>query len=363
VDGWHRLFAAKVFGVSRLPCEFVQETDAVGPIYGEIEDVRVDESTVELEGWCIDPDARIDGIELRADEGIAQTSMRIWSEEAARAFPRVSQEASSGFVVKSKWKEEADSPAALEVVALRDQLPIGRMSFRLLPDMFEEGTWPEAELARRLWGTGNSRALAIRGSNCAYDLLTTLGRYRSLESFGSVLDWGCGVGLLQPFLGSYLPDATITGIDFDEDAVQWCRRAGFAGTFSATGVLPPTELPPESFDLVLGNAILPRLRREEQLAWLQELSHLMKSRAYAALSVNGELVRPLLKDADAMTELDREGIYTRPTEPGPASRVGRVATYQTEVFTRQACAGLFDVVVYAAGGVYNQQDLLILRKR
>jgi trans-aconitate methyltransferase len=236
------------------------------------------------------------------------------------------------------------------------------MSFHLFPEIFEERRWPLPELARRLWGTENLRAVSIRGSNCAYDLLRTVGRYRSLDSCQFVLDWGCGVGLLQPFIGRYLPTAEITGIDFDEDAVQWCREAGFPGNFSTAPNLPPTELPPESFDLVLGNSTLARLGRDEQRAWLEELSRLMKSRAYAALSVNGELVRPLLKEADAVTELDREGICTRSAAVGQAGRAGEAITYQTEVFTRRECAKLFDIVAYARGGVYNQHDLVILRK-
>ena len=333
IDGWHRLFAAKLFGITRLPCEFVQEEDVVRPMYGEIEDVNARDSTVEVKGWCIDRGAHIDGVELRA-EGMAQTSLRIWSEEAARAFPGVPPEAISEFVLESKRDGPPGSSRLLELVALRDLLPVGHMSVRVFPDLFEERNWPHPELARRLWGTENPRVLSIRGSNCAYDLLTPVGRYRSLDSYRSVLDWGCGAGLLQPFMRHYLPNAEITGIDFDQDAVQWCREAGFSGTFSSAPSIPPTEFPSESFDLVLGHSALTRLDREEQRAWLEELNRLMKTEGMLPLSVNGELV----------------------------STLGGTVTYQSEAFTRRECERLFDVVLYEEGGIFNQQDLIILRK-
>ena len=338
MDGWHRLFAAKLFGITRLPCEFVQVEDVVRPIYGEIQNVTADDSTLEVEGWCIHPESRIDGVELRAEERIVQTSLSASSEAAQRAFPGVSPDAISGFVLKSQRDGQPAGSAHLEVVALKDQLPIGHMSVNVFPEIFEEREWPQQALARRLWGTENFRALALRGSNCAHDMLTTVGRYRSLDSCESVLDWGCGASLLQPFIRRHLPDAQVTGIDFDEDAVQWCQEAGFSGSFSRVSAVPPTDLPPESFDLVLGQSTLTRLDPEEQRAWLEELSRLMTRRGYAALSVNGELVRPLLEES-----------------------AGTV-TYQTEAFTRRECARFFDVIVYARGGVYNQHDLVVLRK-
>jgi 2-polyprenyl-3-methyl-5-hydroxy-6-metoxy-1,4-benzoquinol methylase len=358
IDGWHRLFAAKLFGVTQLPFEFAHEEDVVRPIYGEIKDVKANDSMVEVEGWCIDPEARIDAVEVRPEEGAAQICRYIWSEDAARAFPGLPREGISGFVLKSQRDGQRDSVLRLELIALSDQLPIGRMSIRVFPEINEERKWPQSRLARRLWGTENPRACSIRGSNCAHDLLTAVGRYRSLESHRSVLDWSCGAGLLQPFIRRYLPDAQITGIDFDEDAVRWCREAGFSETFSHAPAIPPTEFRSESFDLVLGHSALTRLGSEEQRAWLEELSRLIKRRGYAALSVNGELVRPLLKEPDVVSELDREGICVRASEPPRDSAV----TYQTEVFTRRECGRFFDVVMYAKGGVYNQQDLIILRK-
>jgi len=355
MDGWHRLFAAKLFGVTRLACEFVQEEDVVRPIYGEVEELNAKDSTLEVKGWCVDPDARLDGVELRVDDRLAQTSIRVWSEEAARAFPQAPREAICGFVLEAR-RDGPDGSSLLEFVALRDQLPVGHMSIHVLPGIADQQRWPQPQLARRLWGTDNFRALSIRGSNCAHDLLTTVSRYRSLDSCESVLDWGYGGALLQPFIRRYLPDAHITGIDFEEDAVGWCREAGFSGTFAGAPAVPPTELASDSFDLVLGHSVLTRLGREEQRAWLEELGRLLGNRGYAALSVNGELIRPLLKEPHIASELDRQGIHTLPSGNGGS------VTYQTEAFTRGLCAGLFDVVMYARGGVNNQQDLIILRK-
>jgi SAM-dependent methyltransferase len=209
------------------------------------------------------------------------------------------------------------------------------------------------------------RKLALVSLNVLHDMLEPVSRHRALESFDSVLDWGCGCGVLEAFMPLLLPEAEITGIDSDEEAVEWCRRSGPPGTYLTVPTMPPTGLPPESFDLVLGYSRLPRLGREGQSAWLAEISRLLASGGYAALTVYGELVRPFVTDRRVLADLEAKGISEGTSEDGwgdAGAANGSGPTYQTRAYCVEQYARWLDVVAYVEGGVNSQQDLVVLRK-
>jgi len=99
---------------------------------------------------------------------------------------------------------------------------------------------------------------------------------------------------LQFFLPQFLPTANVVGIDVDKGAVEWCKHSGLPGRFKSLDAIPPTDLPYDTFDLVLGYSVLTCLARDTQLAWLAELHRVVKPRGYLVVTVNGEGVRPFL---------------------------------------------------------------------
>jgi SAM-dependent methyltransferase len=195
------------------------------------------------------------------------------------------------------------------------------------------------------------------------DMVEPVSGHRDLESFTSVLDWGCGCGVLETFMRQLLPKAEITGIDTDEEAIEWCRRSGSPATYLSVPALPPTDLAPDSFDLVLGYSTLSRLGREGQSAWIAEISRLLASGGYAALTVYGELMRPFVTDRSVLRELENEGISEGAAGGSAEARNGARPTYQTRAYCVEEYARWLDVVAYVEGGVNSQQDLIVLRKR
>lgn len=364
VDGWHRLFAAKVFGARRLRGELVDPAGRLKPLRGGIDELGLEGRRLRIRGWCLDPAGEISGVEVRAAERLVGVAGMERRPDIGAVFERVPHAARSGFALDCEHDLEVNGLARLELTALRDLLPVGRMSACYLPGMFEEREWPPGPLAERVLDVSDPRQMALVSLKALHDMLEPVSRQRPLESFRSVLDWGCGCGVLETFMPRLLPAAEITGIDSDEEAIEWCLRSGLPGTYRSVPALPPTGLGAGSYDLVLGYSRLPRVGRDDQTAWIAEISRLLASGGYAALTVYGELVRPFIADKRVLEELDSEGISEGAVESGRGGAVnGSRPTYQTRTYCMEEYARWLDVVDYVEGGVNSQQDLVVLRKK
>jgi SAM-dependent methyltransferase len=371
VDGWHRLFSARLFGVPQLRMEVIQEAESK-PIFGEIEDFEFDGARLRVAGWCIHAHERLDLIEARigrvAIVGSTTTTFRQDTFDRFSHMPgHVTQ--STGFELDTELGPEAlvqitrEELVQFRLAVLQDWMPVGEISAFYLPGMFE-ASWPDAELAQRLMGTADPRCLSTDSLRRLRAMLEPVKRYRLLESFATVLDWGCRAGYLEAFLSHFMPDAEVTGIDTDAEAIEWTRQSGRPGKFSKVDPAQPTNLPADSFDLVLGHSMLGRLTASEQSTWLEELRRVMKSGGYALLTLNGELLRPFIKERDAHDEVEARGIssvmLSRYAE-GSDEAVPRRATFQTKDYSVREYSRTFDVMRYAIGAL-NDEDLIILRK-
>ena len=77
-----------------------------------------------------------------------------------------------------------------------------------------------------------------------------------LSACRSVLELGCAFGAFTEALkGRLHRDATITGMDiiaeYEPFFLEACRRSGYSGTFSSTGVYAIKKCLPASFDLII----------------------------------------------------------------------------------------------------------------
>ena len=371
VDGWHRLFSARLFEVPELRMEVIQEQEPE-PIFGEIRVFEFDGQRLRVAGWCIDPHERLDLVEARIGRaGIVGSTTTTSRQDVEDRFSHMPHHVTrrNGFELDKELGPEALEHIAREELVqirlevLQDWRPIGEIDAFHLPGMFEV-SWPDAQLAQRLMGTHDPRRLSADSLRRLHAMLDPVKRYRTLGSFATVLDWGCRAGYLEAFLGHFMPDAEVTGIDTDAEAIEWAGESGRPGSFSKVDPAPPTNLPADSFDLVLGHSMLGRLTAEEQSKWLEELRRVMKSGGYALLTLNGELLRPFIRDRDVFDEVDAHGIsslmLSRYAE-WSGDAVPRRATFQTKDYSIREYSRTFDVMRYATGAL-NDEDLIILRK-
>ena len=359
VDGWHRLFAAKLFGAPALRAEVVQGR-AEAPIRGRIEEMRVDGTRLHLRGWCAHAESGIGSVEVRArGKGELVVAPLHERPDVRASFAHMPQTLLSGFDLGCAF-EPGEELQRIDVVALREWVPMGTMTAYHRPGMFDALPLPPAALAQRLAGESGPYALGTRSLKVLHELLGPVGRFRDLATFRAVLDWGCGCGLLELYAGEMLPNARLTGVEFDREAVDWCRSA-LPGEFVHCDAEPAGELPAGSADLVLGYAVLPRLGRQGQRAWLADLARATAHGAYAAFTVRGELERPFVGDPEIRRQLEGSGIW----DGAPADGVSGPAeggTLETREYTVGLCSEWFDVLAYAEGAVDDQQDLIVLRK-
>jgi len=351
LDGWHRLFLARVFGTPRLRCTVLREEQPLPHIRGNIEEFRHDGRSLRVHGWCLRSDRRIDALEVRVGGRRIQPVGMTERPDVAGHFPDIPDALHSGFAVDCEWELASDEPIAFELVALSDWISVGVMRAYLLPQMLDERTLPAPLLAWAELEAGDPFAVASRSAKRLHELLAPLGRHRRLDSFESVLDWGVGSSLLQFFLPDFLPRAVAIGVDSDPDAVERCRRCGLPGEFHTVAPLPPTGLPAESVDLALACTALRTLDPEGQAAWLDELARLVRPGGYVVASVHGELLRPF-QDPAVRERLDAEGV----------SNTAGGGTHQTMEYTLREFSRRFEVLEYVAGGVDDLADLLVMRR-
>jgi SAM-dependent methyltransferase len=367
-DGWHRLFSARVFGVPALRCVAIEES-GVGPILGVIESVEQEGRELKVEGWCLDPKGDLDRFGISTQERLLPPlrEAAIERPDVGQAFPHLSHASRSGFSVHTgSWPPVKDRTVA-EITIFGDwHAPVGKMKMHWVAGMLDDVADPPADLAHRLYGVTDGRALAVRAHTALEQMLEPVRRYRSLKSFRSVLDFGSGVGVLEPEIHRTLPAAHVTAAEFDPDATELCRDTDLHGaTLVPLSPEPASELAPNAFDMVLASDVFPRLDAKKQDVWLEELHRVMEPGGYAVITVLGELVRAAIGDPDMARALDEVGIAQGRQTSGSERNLGPISTgtIQTRAHTIASCERWFDVIQYQEGAVVNQLDLVVLRKR
>ena len=69
LDGWHRLFSARLFGIVHFPCIVEHENRQLSHVRGNIEDFSFDGRRLVIRGWCITGvDRHTDAVEVRVGQ-------------------------------------------------------------------------------------------------------------------------------------------------------------------------------------------------------------------------------------------------------------------------------------------------------
>jgi SAM-dependent methyltransferase len=329
-------------------------------IRGGFDRVSVEDGVVHVEGWCLDPEGH-DLAELGAPadgqavplgtRAVAAVSEPRERPDVAAAHPDLPHAGGAGFRFEYPLVNGVGERVRFDVTAYRGSRSLGTISAWHMDGMYESMPAPPPALAERRWGTADPRRLALASLAVASAMLEPIARYRRTDSFEAVLDWQCGLGLLVRHVARLLPAAMLTGVDTDTEALEWARTAGLPGSFEELPETPPTSLPAEGFDLVLGYGALSQIRPAAQPAWLEELHRITAPGAYLAVTFLGELAVRFLPDRELAEEILRRGCSSEPM-PIYLSRSHAIA----------ACGQRFDVVSYVEGGVAGLHDLIVLRR-
>ena len=187
---------------------------------------------------------------------------------------------------------------------------------------------------------------------------------RSLASFRSVLDFGCGCGRVTlAARGRLAPDAALCGTDIDPEAVEWCR-AHYSGAacFVTNGELPPLPFHDTSYDLVYSVSVFTHLPEEMQLAWLGELRRVTRPGGFLLLSFHGESYQHCVPAADREA-YRRSGFYYLRVGDTPGLPDFYQAAFHTHGYVRSVWARYFDVLEIRPVWLEGMQDLAVCRRQ
>lgn len=226
---------------------------------------------------------------------------------------------------------------------------------------------PPARLRYRVHGALDRESFLRLGrviSANLHDLLASIGR--RLDSFDTILDFGCGCGRVLRFLADSAPASRFHATDIDPAPIEWGRRNLPAIQWSANGFEPPLPFGDGTFDLVYAISVFSHLDEGFQNAWLAELERVARPGAILILTVHGESLAASLAASERRT-LDEKGILFCKGATGRLKLDGLPDFYQSTFHKRSYIEAVwsrhFDVIGYAERAIDGYQDAVLLRKR
>ena len=108
-----------------------------------------------------------------------------------------------------------------------------------------------------------------------------------VRSHHHLLDFGVGWGRIARFFLRELPLENIHGIDVSEKFIQICRQTFGTDNFKLTGPYPPSNLPEEKFDFIVGVSVFSHLSEEACARWMDEFHRILVPGGIVAMTTRG----------------------------------------------------------------------------
>jgi cyclopropane fatty-acyl-phospholipid synthase-like methyltransferase len=183
------------------------------------------------------------------------------------------------------------------------------------------------------------------------------------SSFRRLVDFGCGCGRVTRFLRRSMPDAALTGLDVDADAIAWCAaNLSTLGSFRTIPHHPPTRESDGAFDAMIAISVFTHLPPEMQRAWIAEWARVVEPGGHVLFTVSHPDDRELHTHRLRLVSEDDGSFYYRigPQEGHPD---WYQVTYHSEAAAARLAASHFDVLRVDRGGIAGAQMSVVCRRR
>jgi SAM-dependent methyltransferase len=224
---------------------------------------------------------------------------------------------------------------------------------------------PGEELIARVAGGTDRASFFWSGRESVRELERTLAvAGRSLDSFESILDFGCGCGRMLLWMEELGRTRALHGTDIDADAVAWCRIHIPYARVSVNAADPPLPFADGAFDLIFNHSVFTHIDERRQDLWLGELQRVTRPGGLLVLSTHGEVALP--DGAWEMRDrLERDGIvfmdHSFPADfplPDWYQNTWHAPWYVFEHWGRW-----FDIRAFVPGAALRLQDHVLLERR
>ena len=193
------------------------------------------------------------------------------------------------------------------------------------------------------------------------DMLETL-REAGVEpqSFGSVLDFGCGCGRLIRHIRKHTK-AALHGSDYNPELVAWCSANLDFAEFSTNTLAPPLEYTDASFDYVYARSVFTHLEEELFRGWVEEMGRIIRPGGILYATMHGEQL------AQGLPAAARDAFEADKLVVTYASLAGEnlCSTFATRAWTEQAFGSRFEPLAFNAGRpeTHLRQDVYLFSRR
>ena len=340
-----------------------------------IDAIRLEDRVLEISGWALPPVGGVDRCSFTIDGApFEQIEYPLPRDDLAEIFWYRQGARDAAFRCRTAFEPGAFSAgyATLRYADRETGAAFREDQNYYFPDEADPPPLPGPARRKRVAGSEEAGTFVLVGYS-TYRKIDSLLRSRSgqgLGEIGAVLDWGCGCGRLARYIlspGDGSPGGgRLTGVDIDADNIGWCQESLAGGSFHTVPLHPPTDLPRDAFDLILGISVFTHLREREQIEWLYELSRLVKPGGLVLVTVLGEtaVCRARCRPGD-IEHLFGEGYVVVEDNTDLKGVIEDesyyVNTYISPDYLRRSWSRFFDVQEIIPATIGNLQDLVILR--
>lgn len=245
---------------------------------------------------------------------------------------------------------------------------VEKNTFYIPKSMSRYETYPSLDRMRRVQHFESASGVAVRGySDCMR--ITMLARRFQFDTTNlRILDWGCGHGRVVRHMRSILPKAQLSGLDIDPDNIGWAQQNLDTIDFRVGPLVPPTDYPDASFDVIYGISVMTHLSRDMQIAWLRELSRILAPGGLAMLTFAGDTAVAFASrylDPEWLDEYRSRGVGRDLPSTDLAGVIDNPSYYKNVKISTQQMAqlcGEFFEVLNVLDCMFGYQDLAVLRR-
>ena len=217
---------------------------------------------------------------------------RLRSEELARAFPwHDNAEFATYHAVWHDPGARARETLRFSYAGRWTRIPYNRWQDVHFPlQTWLSGSWVRPEAARMLRTQGSDSFFSYftYGMSGAHllDALTRTYFGKALNEYRDICDWGSGCARVVQGVHRLTPGSSITGLDIDQDNVEWCQRSIPFARFLTVPLMPPAPVAEGQFDLLYGFSVFTHLTKDAFEAWRDEIHRMVRPGGVVLVTIN-----------------------------------------------------------------------------